>query len=591
MDAQTPGSLLTPVEASTRTLLRRLWREHLRRHRSRLIVVLLLTAAMAGLTALYPVVIDRAFSMFAARDRRILYQVPALVVLITAAKAATTYGQTVLTQGLVLRTIRELQTRMFAHLTQADLARLEREAPAQLAARFTTDAAVIREALTRAVGGIANAVTVIGLIISMLWLDWVLSLIAAALYPLAALPIQRIGKRIRRASGGMQERMGETASLLTESFSQARTVRAYRLEAVETERANAAFNLLNRALMRMTRMRSGVDPMLEVLGGAAVAAVMGFAGWRAAVGSSTVGNFTGFVAALLIASQPLRALGSLNAALQEGLAGLARVFAVVDEPPGIVERPGATVLPPGHGRLVFEAVRFVYPDGREGLRGLSFAAEPGFTVALVGASGAGKSTALALIPRLHDPSGGRITLDGADVRDVTLDSLRDAIAYVGQDSLLFDTSVGRQYCPGPPWRGASGGLRRRPRRLRRGSFTRVPGGFDMPVGPEWRPPVGGGSGSASRWPVPCFATRASYCWMRRLRRWTPRVRRPFRRRWRGLRRGRTTIVVAHRLSTVRDADLVVAMADGAMVEQGTHAELMLRDGLYARLVRTQALAG
>ena len=130
--------------------------------------------------------------------------------------------------------------------------------------------------------------------------------------------------------------MGEAATMLTESFTQARTVRAYRLEAVETARANSAFGQLNRALMRMTRTRSGVDPMLEVLGGAAVAAVMGFAGWRAAVGSSTVGNFTGFVAALLIASQPLRALGSLNAAVQEGLAGLARVFSVIDEPRGIV---------------------------------------------------------------------------------------------------------------------------------------------------------------------------------------------------------------------------------------------------------------
>ncbi len=271
-----------------------------------------------------------------------------------------------LTQGLVLRVIRELQARMFAHLTTADLARVEREAPAQLAARFTTDAAIIREALTRAIGGIANAITVIGLIASMLWLDWVLSLIAAALYPLAALPIQRIGKRVRRASGGMQERMGETATMLTESFSQARTVRAYRLEAIETERANSVFGSLNRALMRMTRTRSAVDPMLEVLGGAAVAAVMGFAGWRAAVGTSTVGNFTGFVAALLIASQPLRALGSLNAAVQEGMAGLARVFSVIDEPAGIVQRPGATALPRGSGRVVFEAVRFVYPDGREG---------------------------------------------------------------------------------------------------------------------------------------------------------------------------------------------------------------------------------
>ena len=580
---------MATADTGSRVLLRRLWQEHLRRHRGRVLVVLALTAVMAGLTALYPVVIDRAFSMFAARDRRILYQVPALVVVITTLKAGTTYGQTVLTQNLVLRVIRELQARMFAHLTTADLARLEREAPAQLAARFTTDAAIIREALTRAVGGIANAITVVGLIASMLWLDWVLSLIAAALYPLAALPIQRIGKRIRRASGGMQERMGETATLLTESFTQARTVRAYRLEAIETQRANAAFGQLSRALMRMTRTRSGVDPMLEVLGGAAVAAVMGFAGWRAAMGTSSVGNFTGFVAALLIASQPLRALGSLNAAVQEGLAGLGRVFSVVDEPPGIAERRDAVPLPPGRGRVVFENVRFRYPDGREGLRGLSFTAEPGLTVALVGASGAGKSTALALIPRLHDVTSGRITVDGADLRDVTLDSLRDAIAYVGQDTLLFDTSVGANIAMGRP--GADmAAVEAAADAAAAGFIGSLPGGFDMPVGP------GGGRLSGGQ--------RQRVALARALLR-DPRIllldeatsaldaesEAAVQEALGRLRAGRTTVVVAHRLSTVRDADLVVALSDGVVAEQGTHAELMSKDGLYARLVRTQALAG
>src|SRR5208337_4849984 len=182
---------------------------------------------------------------------------------------------------------------------------------------------------------------------------------------------------------------------------------------------------LYRALLRMTRSRARVDLVLEVLGGAAVAAVIGFAGWRAAVGSNTIGNFTGFVAALLIASRPLRALGSLNTAVQEGLAGLIRVFGVIDEAPRVVDSPNAVALPAGHGRVAFDDVHFVYPDGRIGLAGLSFEAAPGTTVALVGPSGAGKSTALALIPRLQDVSAGAVRIDGADVRNVTLASLRD----------------------------------------------------------------------------------------------------------------------------------------------------------------------
>ena len=580
---------LAPEPASSRALLGRLWREHVRRHKARLLLVLALTALMAGTTALYPVVIDHAFDMFAHRDPRILYQIPALVVLVSSVKAAAQYFQNVEVQRVVLLTIRGLQERMFAHLVRADLARIERDAPAQIAARFTTDAAIIRDSLTRAVNGVADAVTVIGLIASMLYLDWLLSLIAAALYPLAAVPIQRIGKRVRRASGGMQERMGEAAALLNESFAQARTVRAYRLEEAETARAEAAFAALYRALLRMSKNRSRVDPVLEVLGGGAVALVIGFAGWRAATGSQTIGNFTGFVAALLIAARPLRALGSLNAALQEGLAGLARVFAVVDEKPRITDSPNAVKLPAGAGRVSFQAVRFTYPDGRTGLDGLSFEAVPSTTVALVGHSGSGKSTALALILRLYDATVGAVRIDGADVRAVTLASLREAIAYVGQDALLFDDTIAANIRMGRP--GATDSEVEAAANAAAGGFiAELPEGFATRVGPGGQRLSGG--------------QRQRVALARALLR-DPRIllldeatsaldaesEAAVQAALARLRKGRTTVVVAHRLSTVRDADLIVVLADGRAVEQGTHASLLAKKGgLYARLLGSQVPA-
>ncbi|MBS0639153.1 MAG: ABC transporter ATP-binding protein [Proteobacteria bacterium] len=583
-------SLLPLGRGNERTvaLLHRLWREHLIHHKGRMVLIAVLTLIMSATTAIYPLVINHAFNMFTRHDARILYQLPVLVVIVTGVKAAAQYFQNVQVQQAVLLVIRELQSRMFAHLTRADLARLEREAPAQLASHFTTDAATIREALTKTVNGVADVVTVIGLIASMIYMNWLLSLIAAAMYPIAILPIERIGRRIRRASGGMQERVGETATLLNESFAQARTVRAYRLEMQEVKRADAAFGALYKSLLRISKNRSRVEPVLEVLGGAAVAGIIGFEGWRASVNDHTLGDFTGFVAALLIASRPLRALGSLNAALQEGLAGMVRVFAIIDEEPTIVDAPDAARLPRGEGHVVFDRVRFVYPDGRVGLENLSFEARPGTTVALVGPSGGGKSTALALIPRLHDATAGSVRIDGMDVRQVTLSSLRDAIAYVGQDALLFDDTVAANIAMGHP--GASQAA------IEAAAEAAAAAGFinDLPLGYETRVGTNGQRLSGGQ--------RQRVALARALLR-NPRIllldeatsaldtesEAAVQEALTRLRRGRTTIVIAHRLSTVRDADLVVALSDGKAEEAGTHADLMAHEGLYARLVRSQSL--
>ncbi|MBL6076550.1 ABC transporter ATP-binding protein [Belnapia sp. T18] len=578
---------MAAIDPSSRALIARLVRDYLGHHRRGIALAILCTLLLAGLTALYPIVIQQGFDRFSSGDVAIAWVIPPVIVAVTCLKALAQYGQAVAVQAVVLRVIERLQNDLFHALTRADLAAVSADAPARHASRFTVDAAAIREALTKSINGGADVLTVIGLVASMVWLDWQMSLIAAVMYPIAVVPILRLGKRIRRASGGMQERMGETAAQLTESFGAARVVRAYRLEEQEEARAARTFAGLRAALLGIARTRASLDPMLEALGGIAVAAVLAFVGWRVAQGEGTVGEFTGFVAALLIASRPVRALGSLNAALQEGLAGLSRVFAVMDRPRLVVEAPGAQPLPSGWGRVEFLDVGFHYAGTAEpALEGLSFNAAPGETVALVGPSGAGKSTALALVPRLHDATSGAVRIDGADVRAVTLASLRDAIAYVGQDAVIFDDTAFANIACGRPGANQAEVEAAARAAAAHDFIAALPEGYATPLGP------GGGRLSGGQ--------KQRVALARALLR-DPRVllldeatsaldaenESLVSAALARLRQGRTTLVIAHRLATVRDADRIVVMEGGRAVEQGSHAALMAAGGLYARLVRTQ----
>ncbi|SFI86796.1 ABC transporter ATP-binding protein [Methylobacterium brachiatum] len=575
------------LPGDTFPLLVRLWRTWLYPHRATLAVVLVLIALVGGSTGLYPALIKAAFDAFDRKDAAAIAYGPLVVIVVTALRGFSLFGQTVLTNRVVTRVEADMQAALYGHLIESDLAQLGRESPAALTQRFTTDFAFIKEALTRISTVLLRDIAMlIGLVAALIWMDPVLTLVAGLTVPFVAGPIGRIGKKLRRVSTTTQEQMGATASLISESLQGARVAKTYAMESYLKGRAVQALDEVRRLKMKAANARGRLDPLLEVGGGIAVAGVLVLVGQRVLAGERTVGDFTGYVAALLLAAQPARALGNLNAILQEAAAALRRYFDVMDEAPQIREAPDATPLVVTTGEIRFEGVQFRYRPDAPALEGIDLTVPAGAATALVGRSGSGKSSLLNLVPRLYDVAAGRVTIDGQDVRAVTLASLRAAVAVVSQEVVLFDDTIAANIGFGRP--GASRAeIEAAARAAAAHDFvTALPEGYAFRVGPAGNRLSGGerqrvALARAFLKDAPILlldeATSALDSESERL------VQEALTR----LMRGRTTLVIAHRLSTVREADRIAVMEAGRVIETGRHDDLIAAGGAYARLHRMQ----
>ena len=580
----------------SRTILLRLWRGWVRPYLGRLIAAFVLMAIVAGSASAYPLLTRYIFNALAdGRASEVIWLAPPAIVILALVKGLALFAQTVQVNALALRVTTDLQKDMARTLIEADLAVLSREPAGAFMSRIMNDLNLVREAAVRLANNLVrDLLTVIVLIGAMVWLDWLMAVVVLAVYPLAMQPIIRIGARQRRASGNLQEHMEEVTSLLAETLQGARMVKAYQLEAAETARTRTAFDGLYSRLVGLLTGRAKIDPILEVVGGLAVGGVVALAGWRVANGQLQVGDVIAFITTLILLVQPVRGIGTLNAVTQEALAAAERVLTLLDRPRLVADMPGAADLGDVNGDVTFDSVGFAYDtaaeDGPPALAGVDFTARRGETVALVGPSGAGKSTVINLLPRFFDVTAGRISIDGTDIGSVTLDSLRRNVALVGQEAVLFDDTIAANIAFGRPDATHDEIVAAAKAAAAHDFITALDGGYEAQVGAMGNRLSGGqrqriSIARAMLKDAPILlldeATAALDAESEQ------QVQAALAR----LQAGRTTLVVAHRLSTIRDADQILVMDGGGIVERGSHDELLAMKGLYARLVSLQSLEG
>lgn len=568
-------------------LLARLWRDYVSRYKGDIALLAPVLALVAAAAVSYAYILKFTIDAIEASNLGAIGLVPIAVIGATLVRAGAMWAQAVLSQSLALKVLRDLQSAMFAKLMDADFARFAREdGGAKLVSRFTNDITVIGEGLVR--GGqvaIRDTLTLIGAIGSMFWYDWVLTLLVLGVFALAAGPLRSIARRARRTTEAAQRQIGALTAQLAESFGAARVVKTYGLEAREIARADSAFEERRDLALKLAKNRARSEPLAEVLGGIALAAVLYIAGLRIASHAMSLGDLIAIIGAIGIATPAGRAVSAFNTVLNEGLAALTRIFTLIDEPAAIKDRADAKPLKLERGQVAFENVSFSYGDA-PALSEVSFKVEPGETVALVGPSGAGKSTVFNLLPRLYDVGDGAVRVDGQDVREVTLASLRGAMSLVAQDAALFDDTIGANIAL-----GRAGATQAEIEQAARAAaahdfITALPRGYDTMAGER-----GGKLSGGERQRVALARAFLRDAPILLLDEATSaldaaseaQVQEALGR----LSKGRTVLVIAHRLATVRDADRILVFDGGRIVEIGAHDDLVAKGGVYANLSSLQ----
>ncbi len=599
--------MTTPILADDkerlRPLLGRIWRDYLSRHKGTLVVSILCAAVVGIMSAtvlqLLRPAIDGLFlgepvkvwGLITIAPDQALVAIPSLIVGLALVWTVAALGQAALVNRLGHGIVGDIQVRLFGAMIRADLARLRAQHSGGFVSSVLFDANLVREAFTNGVVNYTqHGLTLIAVIAYMAWTDWRLTLIVLLGAPLVSLIIRRFGKRTKKATTGAMKETENLSTALMENLDGVRLIKIENREAAEEARVGEVVARRQRHVIKSADARAFAGPFSNLVAMVIVAAVMAYAGWRAQSDEMTIGAFVAFIGLLMAAGQSLRQVTNLQTVMAEGLTAARRLFAALDIAPEIRQAAVPRPLHDGPVTIGFDRVSFAYSQAAPTLADISLTVAPGETAALVGPSGGGKSTILSLLPRFYDVTGGTITLNGTDLRELSLTDLRDRIALVTQEPFLFDDTIAANIAYGRP--GANDDqIAEAARAAAAHDFiTALPDGYATRAG-EGGMRLSGGQrqriaiARAFLKDAPILlldeATSALDTESEAL------VQAALER----LMQGRATLMIAHRLSTVMNADRIHVIEAGRVVETGTHASLVAAGGLYSRLARQQSLDG
>ena len=565
---------------------KRLWHEWLKHHKRALAFgffgMLIAATASAGYAKGLQWVIDA----FETDERTVIWWGPLLMIALTSAKGLGTWLFQVNSYSALVRMETDLQKAMHKKLVFADLVQIQGESPTALSTRFTADIMLVRHAVLQLFSGVSAVLILLATVAVMLSIDWVITLTLVAVFSLAVYPVNRIGARLHVVSRDTQDDMALMTGEISEALGSIRMARAYQLEAYLLGSAGTVFDRLLGLKLRLIRLEARLSPIMESLSGVAIAALLVVVAWRLSNGTTTLANFMALMAGFGVISQPARNLGKTFAMAKQGEAALDRIFEILDLKRTIADPVKPVALAGSKGELAFEGVGFSYPDGKRALFDISLSVPAGAMVAFVGRSGAGKSTIFNLLPRLFDVSAGQILLDGVDIRDLTQADLRRQIALVSQDSVLLSGTIGQNIGFGRAGARAAEIEAAAKSAAAHGFISALPQGYDTPVAAAANALSGGERQRISiaramlrNAPILLLDEPTSAL--------DAESEAVIKKALAALSKGRTTLVIAHRLATIREADMIVVLDKGRVVETGSHEELLAHGGIYAELFRLQ----